>query len=146
MTMKGMTKTNSTAQGGRRSTSRASVTLSVPRGMRSTTRATMGSRWSHSLASSRNSSARMTQSVRSQRHMVKYYSLRPTQLSRLRPHPSAVHVQRLPGDKGGVVAGEERHRADQVFRQLGALDRLHLGDRGVFLIHCLLYTSPSPRD
>src|SRR5450759_3505915 len=46
--MKGMTKTNSTAQGGRRSTSRASVTLSVPQGMRSTTPATMGSRWSHS--------------------------------------------------------------------------------------------------
>ena len=34
----------------------------------------------------------------------------------LAAHASAVDVQRLPGDEGGVVAGQERDRADQIVR------------------------------
>src|ERR1700735_801387 len=53
----------------------------------------------------------------------------------LRPYPSAVDVQRLPGHEGGVVAGEERQRADQILRYLDALDRLQAGDGGEFIVH-----------
>ena len=48
--------------------------------------------------------------------------------TKLTAHPPPIHVQRLPGDEGGIVAGQERHRADQVLRHLDPLDRLGLGD------------------
>ena len=46
----------------------------------------------------------------------------------LAAHASAVDIQRLSGDEGGIVAGQERHRADQIVRHFHALDRLHLRD------------------
>jgi hypothetical protein len=54
--------------------------------------------------------------------------------ARLRPHPPAVHIQRLPGHEGGVVAGEKRQGADQIVRHLDALDRLQAGDGAEFLV------------
>ena len=44
-----------------------------------------------------------------------------------RARQPAVDVKRLPGDEGGVLAGEKRHRADQIGDLLAALDRLHVG-------------------
>src|SRR5262245_55554324 len=51
------------------------------------------------------------------------------------PPPSAVDVDGLAGDEGGVIAGEERDGADEILRHLAALDRLHGGDGGEFLLH-----------
>ena len=44
--------------------------------------------------------------------------------SELSAQQPAIHVQRLAGDEGRVVAGEERDGADQIGRHLHARDRL----------------------
>lgn len=46
---------------------------------------------------------------------------------RLRAHQPAVHIQRLPGHEGRVVAGEIRQRTDEIGRRLHVRDRLPRG-------------------
>src|SRR5262249_46060473 len=66
-----------------------------------------------------------------------FISLHPARIAaELRPHPSAVDVERLSGHERRVVAGKERHHADQILRHLGAADRLEgRGDLGELLVH-----------
>src|SRR5579863_7716406 len=44
-----------------------------------------------------------------------------------RARETAVDVKRLSSDEGGIVAGQKRHRADQVGNLFAAFDRLHIG-------------------
>src|SRR5262249_15021721 len=55
----------------------------------------------------------------------------------LGPHPPSIDIEGLPGHERGIVAGEEGQRADQIVGYFHALDRLHLCDRGKFLVHRL---------
>jgi hypothetical protein len=53
----------------------------------------------------------------------------------LRPHPPPIHIERLAGHGGSVVAGEKRQGARPDRPDLDALDRLQAGDGAEFLIH-----------
>src|SRR5688572_20091632 len=64
---------------------------------------------------------------------------------RLPPHPSTIDGERLPGDERGVVAGQERHRADQILWHLHPLDGLHLGHALELLVHALEAGARRPR-
>jgi hypothetical protein len=55
--------------------------------------------------------------------------------ARLGPHSPAIHIQRLAGHEGGVVAGQKRQGADQIVRKFDTLDRLQAGDGAEFLVH-----------
>jgi hypothetical protein len=56
-------------------------------------------------------------------------------LTALATDPTAVHVDRLPGDEGGVIACQERHSAHEVGRYFRPLDCLHGGGRTGMLGH-----------
>src|ERR1043165_4964425 len=52
-----------------------------------------------------------------------------------RAHQPAIHIERLPGHEGRVVAGEKRDRARKVCRHLTARDRLARGRDGKRALH-----------